>query len=159
MDKFNNKEKINSVIDSTITDFNTVLHDFIELLAKITPRSTLSNNTDTIFKVMKAPRFRTVFINKFVKHILIYKSKFDENNDEFFLDDKFVNKVLKNDELKTNLREVDGDATENTIMTKIFEFKQYWSTFSKENKEYCFSYMQTLCALAEDYFLLEDENR
>ena len=149
-----NKDKqVSEVIQSTITDFNSVLQDFIEFLTTVTPRSTLANNKETVFKIMKTTRFRTVFVNKFVKHVLAYKSKIDNHDDGFFLGDEFTKKVLTNDELVTNLTDIGGNNTENTIMEKIFEFKQFWSTFSGHDKDICFTYMQTLCALAEDYFV------
>lgn len=154
-------------MDLIVDDFNTILRDFVKSIAKITPKSTLANNIDMVNDILNNKEYKTLFINKFIAHILIYKQQFDDRNDAFFLKDNFATAILNNKELKKNITKDEyaeallGEKSspeknkkiENLIMGKIFEFKKIWSTLIPQNKNIIFEYMITLCELSQEYFI------
>lgn len=136
--------------DELIDIFNETILDFANQIAYIAPTSIIANNISDINKTLKNKIYRTVFIDKFVLNILIYKKKFEDNDESFFMDDAFTKKVISHKEVKNT------KADEKTIMNKIFELKSVWKTFSLENKNIIFEYMRVLCDLAQQYFIICD---
>lgn len=136
--------------DELIDIFNETILDFTNQIAYIAPTSIIANNISDINKTIKNKIYRTVFIDKFVLNILIYKKKFENNDESFFMDDAFTKKVISHKEVKNT------NADEKTIMNKIFELKSVWKTFSSDNKNTIFEYMRVLCDIAQQYFIICD---
>ncbi len=70
--------------------------------------------------------------------VLQYKDQIDEGNEEFFLGKSYDD-------------DIDSD---NSILSKVFEFKTIWKDLKRENKDLVIQYMQILCQLAQNYFLV-----
>lgn len=136
--------------DELLDTFNEVLTDFANNLAYIAPTSIIGNNIKEINKIIKNRVHRELFINKFILNVLVFKNKIDKNDESFFLGDNFTKRVLDHKEIK------EAATDEKTIMSKIFELKSIWGTLSSANKSIIFEYMQTLCNIAQEYFILCD---
>ena len=130
-------------IDQLIDDFNSTLTDFIDNIASVCPDNIISDNRNLIKKMLARPDTRTKVIDTFVAKVLIYKPEIDEGNEQFFLGKSYDD----------DLHDVsDG----SNLSGKIFEFKSIWKKLSIDNKNFVIQYMQLLCILAQNYFLLLD---
>lgn len=133
-------------IDQLIDDFNSTLTDLIDNIASVCPDNIISDNRTIIKKMLSRQDTRTKVIDTFVAKVLIYKPKIDEGNEEFFLGKSY------DDDLQ--------DVQDGTNLSgKIFEFKNIWKKLSIDNKSFVIQYMQLLCILAQNYFLLLDAEK
>lgn len=125
-------------INQTIFDFNSVLLDLGRSLAEVCPNSIIGQNISLVEQAICNPNNKTKFIEIFVGKILQYKDKIDAGDENFFLGKSY------NDDLKSN----------NSMLDRVFEFKTIWVDLKKENKELVIQYMQILCQLAQNYFIV-----
>ena len=132
-------------VDQIVDDFNSTLSDLISNLADVCPDNIISDNRDLIKKMLSRNENKRKAIDVFVAKVLIYKSEIDNGDESFFL-----NKSYNND-----IGDVDNGSS---ITNKIFEFKNIWVKLSHENKQFVIQYMQLLCLLAQNYFLILDSS-
>ena len=135
-------------IAQIVDDFNSTLTDLINNIADICPDTLISDNKNIIKKMLSKPDTRTKAIDTFVAKILIYKPQIDRGDEKFFLGKSYDD----------DLTNVSNGSDSNTLSTKIFEFKNIWKSLSPENKDFVIQYMQLLCLLAQNYFLLMDSS-
>ncbi len=121
-----------------INDFNSTLQDLVTNLAYICPDSIIAQYESDAIKYINNPKYHNSFIDNFVAHVLQYKTQIMEGNDDFFLGKKYEEYA----------------SHDASYMNEIFKFKDIWTKISKNNKEIIIQYMQILCQLAEDYFIL-----
>ena len=131
-------------IDQLIDDFNTTLTDLIDNIASVCPDNIISDNRNLIKKMLAKPDTRTKVIDKFVDKVLIYKPQIDEGDEQFFLGKSY------DDDFQ--------DVSDGNLSGKIFEFKNIWKKLSVDNKSFVIQYMQLLCILSQNYFMLTDNN-
>lgn len=125
-------------VKQTVIDFNSVLLDLGRNLAEVCPDSIIGKNISYVEEAIANPKNKTKFIEVFVGRVLQYKEQIDEGKEEFFLGKSYDN-------------DMDSD---NPMLSKIFEFKTIWKDLKRENKDLVIQYMQILCQLAQNYFLV-----
>ncbi len=125
-------------LQQTIIDFNSVLLDLGRNLAEVCPDSIIGKNISYVEEAIENPKNKTKFIEVFVGKVLQYKDQIDEGNEEFFLRKSY------NDDMDSS----------NPMLSKVFEFKTIWKDLKRENKDLVIQYMQILCQLAQNYFLV-----
>ena len=124
-------------IEQTIIDFNITLLDLGLNLAHVCPNSIIGHNIKDVEKLIKNPKNKIKFIEIFVAKVLRYKSDIDSGNEDFFLHKSYDSDLDK----------------DNSLISKVFEFKNIWVQLKQENKDLVKQYMQILCELAQNYFL------
>ena len=130
-------------INQIVSDFNNTLVQLVENIADVCPDTIIGDNRTTIKNALLKPDNKRKIIDTFVAKVLIYKPQIDGGNEDFFLTKSY----------DTDLKGV----KESTSLTgKIFEFKGIWKKLKRENKDFVIQYMQILCILAQNYFLLCD---
>ena len=135
-------------IDQIVADFNTTLKDLALNIANVCPTSLIGSNIRLIQNAIDNPKNKTKFIDIFVQRVLIYKSQIDNGEEDFFLGKSYqdiIDRQTTNDDKKD-------------ILERIFEFKELWKTLNKMNKNIVIQYMQLLSMLAEQYFIIIDQN-
>ena len=133
-----------------VLSFNETLTDFLLNLAKIIPNSLIGKNIDDIEKAINDPINMYKFIDVFVARVLKFKPQIDSIlNENMEIDKKNEEFFLRSD----YSHESDGDSS---IINKIFEFKNLWKRFDKNNKIVIIQYLQILCELSQEYFLISD---
>jgi len=130
-------------INQIVEDFNSTLLDLIENIADVCPDTIVADNKTTIKNTLFKAENKRKAIDTFVAKVLIYKPQIDSGNEDFFL-----NKSYDND-----LKGVEGG---NALTGKIFEFKSIWKNLKRKNKDFVIQYMQILCLLAQNYFMMCD---
>ena len=70
--------------------------------------------------------------------VLQYKDQIDEGNEEVFLGKSYDD-------------DIDSD---NSILSKVFEFKTIRKDLRRENKDLVIQYMKILCQLAKNCFIV-----
>jgi len=125
-----------------IQDFNNIIIDLANQLTVICPNSLIANNIDLLKKIINNNSTKNKIIEIFIAYVLPYKKQIDMGDEIFFLNNSFD-------------KETNG---QNAWVSKIFEFKNIWKELKNENKTYVIQYMQILCKLAQEYFLLIDAN-
>ena len=128
--------------DSLVNDFNNTLLDLINNIAYVCPDTIIGNNSNYIQSLLKNSENKTKFIEAFVARVLVYKPQIDAGDESFFL-----NKSYDEDIKDVNSSNMD-------LSSKVFEFKNIWKELNKENKDYIIQYMQLLCLLAQQYFMI-----
>jgi hypothetical protein len=126
-----------SDIEDIMNDFNCTLLDLADNIAYVCPYSIIGNNIKDIHKTVRRLEKKNKLIEIFIVKILPYKDKIDEGDDAFFLGKSFN-------------KDLDGD---NSMINKVFEFKNIWTILKIENKTLLIQYMQLLCMLAQKYFV------
>ncbi|AYV82175.1 MAG: hypothetical protein Homavirus13_4 [Homavirus sp.] len=129
---------MNPEVNQIVVEFNSVFLDFIRNIAVVCPNSIVGRNMIDIEKSFKNMPKKNSFIDAFVAKVLPYKSQIDEGNEDFFIKKDYSS-------------DLDGNESWGS---KVFEFKNIWSQFKKENKTIVIQYMQALCELAQEYFLV-----
>lgn len=129
-------------LDEYVDDFNSLLKDFADNLAYVSPNSIIGRNIKDIHRTMKIAKSKETFIDVFVDRVLQYKDQIDEGNEKFFLDKKSYK-----DELEGN----------KFLASKVFEFKNLWKELNKQNRDMMLQYLRLLCKLAQEYFCLKDK--
>jgi hypothetical protein len=129
-------------IEQTVADFNSVFLDLCRNLAEVCPNSIIGQNINLVEGAVANPKNKTKFIDIFVNKVLQYKDKIDNSDEEFFLRKSYDDDV----------------ESDNSLMNKVFEFKSIWMDLKKENKELVIQYMQILCELSQNYFMVIYEN-
>lgn len=125
-------------MDQIIDDFNNTFLFMVKDLANVCPNSILGSSITDIEKFIIKPKNRKLFINIFVTKILKYKDQLQKREEGFFLDKSYDN-------------DVDSDSF---LIRKVMEIKSIWVTLKSENKAVVFDYMNMLCDLAQQYFLM-----
>lgn len=123
-------------LEQILKDFNNLLLDLIYNIADVCPDSIVAIHRKTIEREIKRLDNKTKFIELFVGKVLQYKDKIDAGDESFFMHKTY-----------------DHDVSENFIH-QVFEFKNIWTKFKKENKLLVIQYMQLLCELAQKYFFI-----
>lgn len=123
-------------LEQILKDFNNLLLDLIYNIADVCPDSVVAIHRKTIEREIKRLDNKTKFIELFVGKVLQYKDKIDAGDESFFMHKTY-----------------DHDVSENFIH-QVFEFKNIWTKFKKENKLLVIQYMQLLCELAQKYFFI-----
>lgn len=118
-----------------VNDFNTQCIDLVKFVGQISPNSTIANNVDYIEKLAKNKK--TFLIEQFINHVLVFKPKIDEADENFFMTHEFK----------------DEAAGDSDVISKVFEFKSIWKKLTKDNQKGVTTCMQILCYYAELYFL------
>jgi hypothetical protein len=131
---------MNPQLINIITDFNNILTSLIQNVATICPRSVLGTNIKDIEKQFKNSRNFTKFIDIFCIKILIHKTKIDECNETFFLDENNIKKSLTDQP--------------SDILDQVLSMKSVWHELKQENKDIVFFNLQMLCDLAQQYYFL-----
>ena len=139
-----NSQKVDTKV--VVSEFNKTLTDFILNLAYICPDSTVGKDIKIYKGILKLFKKSSKFIDIFVEKALIYKSKLDENDLSFLLENDYNNEV---EDLEPNLKK-------NTIDV-IAECKEVWPTINSSNQEIVIAYLKLLSTLAQEYFLLMRE--
>ena len=129
-----------SGVDEYVLSFNETLIDFLLNLSKIIPNSLIGKNIVDIEKAIREKGNRYKFIDVFVAKVLKYKSQIDDGNEDFFMEQSF------NDD-------TEGDSS---MVNRIFEFKDLWKKLDENNKKVVIQYLQVLCELAQEYFIIID---
>lgn len=129
-------------MDTTVSDFNTLLLDLVDQIIILFPKSILAGNKDVIEMIMEKNNKK--IIDYFVMYILKYKKQIDSGDESFFLENTF------SEDITSACKEADKRDT-NDIFKKAFEFKTMWKTINKENKKVIIQYMQMLSSLALNY--------
>lgn len=125
-------------VGSIIEDFNTMLLDLLRNLSDVCPNSFIGTSFKDIEKVIKRAEDKKVFIETFCIKVLKYKSQIDEKDEQFFLQ-----------------RDYDEDLKDNSsLANRVLEFKGIWEKLSNDNKQLTWQYMQFLCQLAQEYFVI-----
>ena len=139
MDNKDNDYKIKK--DQLVKDFTSTSMDLVSNVTKIAPKSTVGKNYSTIKGILKDHDNQQKAIEMFVAKVLIYKEQIMKGDDEFFLNKSY-----------------NEDLDEYEMTDSVFEFKDIWKELNKKNKSMIKKYMQLLCMLGEEYFLLIDNN-
>lgn len=121
-------------VTQLINDFNNEAISFSLQIGKLCPKSTIAKNLNYIKSIIKNnPQY---VINQFTLHILKYKNQIDNYEEKFFTDNDFSD-----------------EATDNSVISIIFEFKSIWSELSEDQKTGIFQVMQILCHYSQEYFI------
>ena len=132
--------------DQLVEDFNSTLSDLVDNIATVCPDNIIVDNRKLIKRILAKPDSKRKAIDTFVAKVLIYKPQIDRGDETFFLSKSYDDDV--------------ADASDGKNLTgKVFEFKGIWKKLSSENKSYVIQYMQLLCELAQNYFLLLDSGQ
>lgn len=131
-------------LDNIVDDFNIMMSDLIHNIADICPNTIIGNNVGYMEKLIKKKDNNRKLIDLFISKVLIYKPQIDEGNDDFFLNKSY------DDDITT----VDTNKNSEYISGKIFEFKDIWFKLKYENKQLIIQYMQLLCQLSQEYFMI-----
>lgn len=126
-----------------VNDFNVIFLDMANNIAVMCPSSVIGKNITDINKAFErlCPKNKTKFIDGFVLKVLKYKRHIDNEDEEYFF------KEIEKDEIKnrTDLKTNDID---------LFELKNIWCKFTQDNKNLIFQYLQSLCAIGNEYIKL-----
>lgn len=123
-------------MEQIVSDFNSLLLDLCNNVADICPDCVIGANIAEIRRQLKKPENMLKFIDIFVGKVLLYKDKIDAGDESFFLNKSY-----------------DSDVGDQSLMSKVFEFKSIWVQLKPENKTLVIQYMQLLCQLAQQYFV------
>ena len=129
-----------------ILEFYKTLTDFILNLSYICPNSTVGKDIKLYKGILKLFKRSSKFIDIFVEKALIYKSKLDNNDLSFLLENDYNN----------DIEDLDKELKKNTIDV-IVECKEIWPTINTSNQEVVIAYLKLLSTLAQEYFLLMKE--
>jgi len=120
-----------------VKDFNKTSIELATQLSKIVPKSIIAKNLSNLKFVISTQKKK--LIETFILHVLIHKSKIDEGDENFFLNNNYD----------------DLTAADEENEQRVFEFKDIWGELSNENKQLVIQYMQCLCNLSQKYFLIK----
>lgn len=125
-----------------INDFNEIFRDMVNNISVICPTSVLSKNINDINNafIHLSPKNKTKFIEGFILKVLKYKAFIDDENEEYFF------REIEKDEFK-NQKDI------KTHEINLFELKKLWCKLKQEEKNLIFQYLQSLCAISNDYLL------
>lgn len=118
------------------TEFNSTFLDLSTQIAMLCPKSFIAGNLSILKKIITTkPSF---VIDIFTQRVLKYKNRFDEGDDDFFLNGDFTN-------------DVEGDSQ---IIGKIFELRDYWKVLNESNKVVIRQFLEYMFDLSEEYLNL-----
>lgn len=124
-------------INELRVEFNDELLNLVHHIGKLAPKSLVANNIDLVEDTIK--KYPSKVIDQFVIHVLKYKENVDNYDEDFFMNNEF------------------SEATGNdNIVEKIFQFKGLWKNITDVDKAGIFGLMQTLCAIAQEYFVVSN---
>jgi hypothetical protein len=124
-------------INAIITDFNGVLLSLALNVADVCPTSIIGVHITDIEKLLNKKENFKKFIDLFCTRVLIYKSRIDEGDEDYFLEKDF----------KSDLKD-----EESSALTHVLSFKSIWKDLKHDNKQIVITSMQMLCELAQNYF-------
>src|SRR5437870_13896348 len=130
----------NVLLNQLIIDFNSTFLTLALNIAHVCPKSLIGTNIRTIERSIKNINNFTKFIDLFCIKVLKYKSQIDAGDESFFMHKNYEN-------------DMNGviDVTRQHL-EQVITLKSVWIELKQENKEIVISYMQILCALAQEYF-------
>jgi|SRR5271155_2441028 len=121
-------------IEDIVKYFNSTLLDFGTSFGELFPKSTIGKNIKEIKLAFKILGNKTDYIDIFVEKVLIHKDKIDRKDEKFFVDSNYEN--------------------ETGALKIIKEIKGIWTTLDSSNKNVIWEYMDQLCMMAQDYFMM-----
>jgi hypothetical protein len=124
-----------------VTIFNENVLKLATQLSKIVPESLIAKNLSNLGLVIRTTPKKAIEV--FVLYVLEHKSKIDAGDETYFLNNDYE-----------NITSIDKDNTQ-----RMFEFKDVWGKLSDENKQLVIQYMQFLCDIAQQYFLIKQEKK
>lgn len=127
-----------------INDFNIIFLDMANYIAASCPSSVIGRNIKDINKAFEylSPKNKNKFINGYALKVLKYKEFIDEENEEYFFQEIEKDEIKNNSDLKSN--EID-----------LYELKTIWCKLKQEDKDQIFQYLQSLCAISQEYIFLD----
>lgn len=129
-----------------IDDFNSTLLDFVLNFSRVCPKSIIGKNANIIKGILKDPENKQICIDIFTTNVLVFKPEIIRGDDDFFLTKEYDEDLS------------DFGISQNDFMSHVFEFKDIWKDLKDRNKHMVKEYMKILCMLADDYFILIDQN-
>jgi hypothetical protein len=119
-----------------ISEFKDLLIMLTDQLASIYQTSAIGINRDFIITQIK--EYSRFFIDGYIdiaynKTKGVYRKHLVEQNEEFFLNNKF-------DDISNG---------KNILVSKLFIFKDFWSTLKEENKKILKFYLTTMCCYTD----------
>ena len=130
---------MNTKTDEIINDFNNMLLSLILNIATVCPNSIVGTNIKDIEKHVRSPKNKIKFLDLFCVKVLQYKNEIDNGDEKFFMTKDY------NDDLKDS---------EGNLLNHVVSMKSIWKDLSKENKDIVISYMQMLCELSLQYYMI-----
>ncbi|ARF11269.1 hypothetical protein Klosneuvirus_1_126 [Klosneuvirus KNV1] len=130
---------MNSKIDEIVNDFNNMLSSLILNIATVCPKSIVGTNIKDIEKHIKSPKNKVKFVDLFCVKVLQYKNEIDNGDENFFMTKDY----------KDDLKDSEGN-----LLDQVVSMKSIWKDLSKENREIVISYMQMLCELSLQYYMI-----
>lgn len=125
--------------DEIINDFNNMLSSLILNISTVCPNSIVGRNISDIEKHIKSPKNKVKFVELFCVRVLQYKNEIDNGDESFFMTKDY----------KDDLKDSEGN-----LLNHVVSMKSIWKDLTKENKEIVISYMQMLCELALQYYVI-----
>ena len=119
-----------------IDDFNTTLLDLAKQLALSCPNSIIANNYKSMEAIIR--QYPTKILDQFINFVLPDKPRIDAGDADYFMNNNYNNIT----------------AGDNALIKNVFEFKTIWTQLSENNRIVVVQYMQLLCSLASEYFLI-----
>lgn len=146
---YNNRNELIKVIENLRKENESVINDFVDLvimlteqLATIMPDSMVNKNKQYIIDHIK--QYSKYFIDGYIDKAYmnkktkdLYRKNLVQQNEEFFLNNNFE------------------DVTEGqeSIVDKLFKFKDFWSKLKEENKQILKFYLTTMCYYADKRYI------
>ena len=118
----------------TVDKFNEYFLNLIIGIGKACNKPLIVNNIDLLKNDLNKNKKR--IINYFVLYVLKYKTKIDNRDEDFFLNNTYKN-----------------DTNNDDVLNKILEFKSIWKDLDDQNKQTVMTYMILLCNLAQEHFM------
>jgi hypothetical protein len=141
MNNYNNTNNNKVESKTVIKEFNKTLYDFIKNLSIICPNSNIAKKSWKYKAILTVMKRNTKFLKMFIEHVLIFKTKIDNDDTCFFLEKTY------------NLDEFEELDEENDSL--INELKIIWPSLKKHNQDMVMVYMKLLCKLSQEYFMIE----
>lgn len=130
---------MNPKLDEIVNDFNNMLLSLIMNIATVCPNSIVGANVKDIEKHIKSPKNKVKFVDLFCVKVLQYKNEIDNGDENFFMTKDY----------KDDLKDSEGN-----LLNHVVSMKSIWKDLSKENKDIVISYMQMLCELSLQYYII-----
>ena len=131
---------------SPLVLFNKKMDHLFDFLMKKYPTNRDLKLSYEKFKMAKQYDPRKILEN-FFQYAYPYKSKIMERDERFFLEEDIKNHIKP--EMNNSMQEY--GITEDYIINKALDIKQYWGNMSEEDKNHIWNDFQTLIKLTEEY--------
>jgi hypothetical protein len=116
-----------------IHNFNNMFIELVSQLSTICPTSIIANNSNILRQIIRKDQKKVIDI--FVQYVLKYKPQIDKGDETFFMNNTYSNEC----------------GADDSMINKVFEFKELWKQLSPDNRNVVIQYMQFLCQIALNY--------